>query len=331
MACLTHSSRSVLLMPDLTLFFATDIHGSETCWRKFLNAAKAYHVDVLVMGGDLTGKIIVPIYKTGNGWQATWKEQTYRPETQAELNELIRRIRGPGAYPYLTTWDEMQSVMNDPESERALFTRLKVEVLQSWMALADERLAGTSVRCFVMAGNDDPFEIDEALHGARSVVNGDQLIVQLTDKVAMLSFGTSTITPWHSPRELADDEYMRQVEPLAAQLVAPEWAIFNFHDPPFNSDIDIALKLDEDLRVQYRSTGEALYAMVGSQSVRALVEKYQPLLGLHGHVHEGRGRYKIGRTIGFNPGSDYTEEVLRGVLIRLSDKKGVQDYSFTMG
>ena len=318
-------------MTDLTLFFATDIHGSETCWRKFINAVKAYRVDVLVMGGDLTGKVIVPIYQNGSGWQATWKEQTYRAETQAELDQIKRMIRGPGAYPYVTTRDEMQVVMNDPDAERTLFTRLKVEVLQGWMALADERLAGTNVRCFIMAGNDDPFEIDEALRSARSVVNADQIIVQLTDKIAMLSFGASTITPWRSPRELTDEEYLQQMEPLAAQLIAPEWAIFNFHDPPFNSDIDVALKLDDELRVQYRVTGEAMYACVGSESVRVLIERYQPMLGLHGHVHEGRGRYKIGRTTGFNPGSDYTEEMLRGVLIRLSEKKGIQDYSFTMG
>lgn len=318
-------------MSDLTLFFATDIHGSESCWRKFLNAAKAYKVDVLVMGGDLTGKVIVPIYKTLEGWQTTWKEQSYCVETQAEVEQLKRIIRGPGSYPYLTTQDEMQSIVGDPEAERELFTRLKVEVLQSWMALADERLATTGIRCFVMAGNDDPYEIDAALRSARCVVNADQIIIQLTEKIAMLSFGTSTITPWSSPRELTEEEYFQHVEPLAAQLVSPESAIFNFHDPPFNSDIDVALKLDNELRVQYRSTGEAIYTPVGSHSVRKLVEIYQPMLGLHGHVHEGRGRYKIGRTIGFNPGSDYTEETLRGVLIRLSDKKGVQDYSFTTG
>jgi hypothetical protein len=147
----------------------------------------------------------------------------------------------------------------------------------------------------------------------------------------MLSYGTSTETPWRSPREMSEDEYLRHVEPLVAQLSAPHSAIFNFHDPPFETDIDVAPKLNDDLRVQYRATGEVIYAPVGSKSVRALIEKYQPMLGLHGHVHEGRGRYKLGRTVGFNPGSDYTEGMLRGVLLRLSEQKGVRDFCFTFG
>ena len=182
-----------------------------------------------------------------------------------------------------------------------------------------------------MAGNDDPYELDDVLKRANSVVNADRITVQLTDKIAMLSFGASTVTPWNSPRELTEEEYLEQIEPLVSQLVAPERAIFNFHNPPYNSEIDVALKLDSDLRVQYRSTGEAIYTPVGSHSVRAIIEQHQPMLGLHGHVHEGRGRYKIGRTVGFNPGSDYIESVLRGVLIRVSDEKGLLDYTFTMG
>jgi len=318
-------------MSTLTIFFATDIHGSETCWRKFLNAGKAYHADVLIMGGDLTGKRIVPIYRKQNSWQTTWKDTLYDLETQADLDGLISTIRAPGAYPYITTHDEMEAVFGDPDAERQLFTRLKAEVLQKWMSLADERLAGTGIRCFIMAGNDDPYELDEVLKSAHSVVNADQITVQFTDKMAMLSFGASTTTPWNSPRELTEDAYLQQIEPLVLQLAAPQGAIFNFHNPPYNSEIDVALKLDSDLHVQYRSTGEAIYTPVGSQSVRTIIENYQPLLGLHGHVHEGRGKYKIGRTVGFNPGSDYTEGVLRGVLIRVSDEKGLMDYTFTMG
>ena len=134
-------------MSTLTIFFATDIHGSETCWRKFLNAGKAYRADVLIMGGDLTGKVIVPIYRTNGGWHTTWKDTLYKLETQADLDGLMGAIRAPGAYPYVTTQEEMQVIFGDPEAERQLFTRLKAEVLQQWMFLADERLAGKGIRC----------------------------------------------------------------------------------------------------------------------------------------------------------------------------------------
>ena len=69
-------------------------------------------------------------------------------------------------------------------------------------------------------------------------------------------------------------------------------------------------------------------ASVGSIAVRAAIEKYQPLLGLHGHIHESRSAQKIGRTLCINPGSEYGEGVLRGILLELSSK-GLEDHVFT--
>ena len=39
---------------DYTIFFSSDVHGSEKCWMKFVNAAKFYGAQALVMGGDIT-------------------------------------------------------------------------------------------------------------------------------------------------------------------------------------------------------------------------------------------------------------------------------------
>jgi Icc-related predicted phosphoesterase len=69
---------------------------------------------------------------------------------------------------------------------------------------------------------------------------------------------------------------------------------------------------------------------VGSKAVRTAIEKHYPLLGLHGHVHESRGKTALGRTLCFNPGSFYTEGILTGAVIDL-DKKGVKRWFFFSG
>ena len=147
----------------------------------------------------------------------------------------------------------------------------------------------------------------------------------------MLSLGDSTPTPWDSPREIDEEEYGKVLEQLAAELDVPEGAIFNLHVPPYDSTLDLAPELDEELRVRYSVTGEPKHAPVGARAVRDAIERYQPLAGLHGHVHESRGRAKIGRTVCFNPGSDYQQGVLRGVLLRLSPNRGIRDFTFTTG
>ena len=108
-------------------------------------------------------------------------------------------------------------------------------------------------------------------------------------------------------------------------------AVWNLHMPPHATGIDAAPELDEGLRVQYDSGGEPRMRPVGSVSVRRLVEARQPALALHGHIHEGRGRYKLGRTVGINPGSQYQDGVLMGVLVRVSPTSGVRDVTFTAG
>jgi Icc-related predicted phosphoesterase len=56
---------------------------------------------------------------------------------------------------------------------------------------------------------------------------------------------------------------------------------------------------------------------VGSTAVRDALLGIQPLLGLHGHIHESGGMRRLGRTIAINPGSDYGTGVLNGALITL--------------
>ncbi len=64
---------------------------------------------------------------------------------------------------------------------------------------------------------------------------------------------------------------------------------------------------------------------VGSKAIRVAIEKYQPLLGLHGHIHESKASQYLGRTLLLNPGSEYTEGILRGFFIEY-DSEGIKNY-----
>lgn len=318
-------------MADRFVFFATDVHGSERCFRKWLNASKGYGADVLVLGGDLTGKVIVPVQRRNGGHLARWRDREHRFETREELSAFERAVADAGAYAWHAEPDEAEATFADDEASERLFARLAAERVADWVELAQVRLRESGTKAFVIAGNDDPYEVDEALAGSTALVNADHRIVWIDDWLAMLSVGDSTPTPWNSPREISEERYATLVTGLADQLDESTTAIFNLHVPPFDSTLDLAPELDEHLHVRYTIAGEPRQVPVGGKSVREAIERYQPLAGLHGHVHEGRGRAKIGRTVCFNPGSDYQQGVLRGVLLRLSPKRGVRDFTFTTG
>jgi Icc-related predicted phosphoesterase len=319
---------------ERTIFYVADIHGSDICFRKWLNAGRFYGADVLVIGGDLTGKILLPIYPApgrNGSWTATWQGRHVRLETQAEVSELIRMARDEGSYGYVTTIEEMQAIQASPDLERATFTRLKLDALSAWMRSADERLVDGSIRALVMAGNDDPPEIDGVLASSNRLEDVGGSVVEIAPGVEMASVGESTPTPWRTPRELPDEELGERVRATVESLPLSGVTIWNLHMPPHATGIDAAPELDAELRVKYDSGGEPRMRPVGSTTIRRLVEERQPTLALHGHIHEGRGRYKLGRTVGINPGSQYQDGVLMGVLVRVSATSGVRDITFTVG
>jgi uncharacterized protein len=319
---------------ERTIFYVADIHGSDVCFRKWLNAGRFYGADVLVIGGDLTGKILLPIYPAAgrNGsWTATWRGRQVRLETRSEIDSLIRTARDEGTYGYVTTLDEVAAIQASPDLERSTFTKLKVDALADWIRLADQRLADGSLRAVVMAGNDDPPEIDAVLASSSRLEDVGGRVVEIAPSVHLASIGESTPTPWHTPRELPDEDLGHRVARTVDALPPGGLAIWNLHMPPHATGIDGAPELDADLRVQYDSGGEPRMRPVGSRSIRRLIEDRQPTLALHGHIHEGRGRYRLGRTVGINPGSQYQDGVLMGVLVTVSPSGGVRDVTFTAG
>jgi Icc-related predicted phosphoesterase len=313
----------------MRLFFATDIHGSEVCWRKFLNAGSFHRADVLIMGGDMTGKAMVPITGTDGRFEVTLQEQLHILEGEAEVTAMEKRIADRGYYPIRITPDERDAMAADPTLVDVRFREEMLKGVERWMTVAEDKLKGTDIRCIVSPANDDIFEVDPIIDAAPGVELGEGNALDLAGGFTLLSLGWANPTPWETWRELPEPELRGRLDDLAARAPDPARAIFNVHAPPYNSNLDSAPKLDENMR--YVAGGQALVP-VGSHAVRDAIMAHQPVLSLHGHIHEGRGAVKLGRTLAINPGSVYEDGVLAAAIVDLDDKKGaVKNYVLING
>jgi Icc-related predicted phosphoesterase len=311
------------------IFFVSDLHGSEICFRKFINAGKHYRADVIISGGDVTGKMIVPMIDEENGtYEVTYLGSTVRLKTETQAQELMKNIRNAGFYPIILTREQIAAMTHEDIDQ--LFNREMSRVLSDWVALADDRLRGTGIRCFMMPGNDDRPEVDSSLESSECVVNADGKIVDL-GPVEMVSTGWANMTPWNCPRDVEEDVLAAHLTSLVSGLRDPRKSIFNFHVPPYDSLLDTAPLLDETLRPRLNPGGGIQTAPVGSIAVRQMIETYQPVLGLHGHIHEGRGIMTIGSTTCINPGSEYQAGILRGAVIVISKDGKIVDRALTAG
>jgi Icc-related predicted phosphoesterase len=299
------------------VFFATDIHGSEVCWRKFLNAASFYQADLVILGGDVTGKVMVPITARSGYWEVVVRGEPIRMETKEELERVESQIRNAGSYPAIVTPDELDHLSKD---EGAVDQRFGVEMLRSldrWLDMADGKLKGGQIPCVLNGGNDDIFEIDPVIESSPCVTFAEGKLLDLGG-FHLVSMGWTNPTPWDTFREAPESELAQKIDAVASLVPDMEHAIFNFHAPPYGTGLDEAPALDQQLRPTH---GGAVMKPVGSTAVRDAIQRYQPMLSVHGHIHESRGVKKMGRTLAINPGSVYGDGVLQGALLELNAKK----------
>ncbi len=312
----------------MKIYFATDVHGSEICWKKFLAATKFYEVDTLILGGDMTGKAIVPIIAQGNDtYKVTLLEQVTFLNGKAEVDKMVQTIQNRGYYPYITDPDEVQMIASTPGKTDELFLDQVLKTMQRWMDYADAKLSGTGCCCYVCPGNDDIFEIDPVISSSKFVRSLEGQVIELDEHHEMANSGWSNPTPWDTHREEPDEALLARLEKIIGQVKNPSQAVFNFHPPPYGSGLDEAPELTKDLRPAY--AGRSMIP-VGSHAVMTVIDKYQPLLGLHGHIHESKGTRKYKKTLCINPGSMYEQGMLNGAVIELKPQK-VGNYLLTTG
>jgi uncharacterized protein len=312
----------------MKIFFATDIHGSEVCWRKFLNSAAFYKADMVILGGDVTGKVMVPITDLGGRWKVTVRGQEYTLESAEELENIKKQIRNAGSYPAVVSPDELTHMSQEEGAVDRRFTVEMTESLDRWLDMADGKLRGGEIPCILNGGNDDIWEIDDIIEQSPCVSFAEGKVLDL-DGFSLVSMGWTNPTPWDTFREAPEDELAAKIEAVATQVPDMGRTIFNFHAPPYGTGLDEAPALDSTLRPIH---GGAVMKPVGSMAVRDAIMTHQPMLSVHGHIHESRAVKKMGRTLAINPGSVYGDGVLQGAVIDLNAKKGkVQRYLLVNG
>jgi Icc-related predicted phosphoesterase len=280
-----------------------------------------YKADAALLAGDLTGKAIVPIVQRDGRYETELFGVHRSARGEEELARLERDIADVGYYSFITTTEEAERLANEESDRDVLLQRLMSDRLEGWMTLATDRLSDSSVPLYLIPGNDDDFVIDAILERpGYTPVNADGRVLEMPGDLQLLASGWSNHTPWHTPREETEDELYARLEALAQQVRDPRRSVFMIHVPPHDSGLDTAPLLDENLRPTV-SAGDVLRGPVGSTAVRRLIENYQPLLAVHGHIHESGGERKIGDTLCINPGSEANHGILRGYLIDIGRKR----------
>ena len=304
------------------LFFSVDVHGANSVWRKWLRIPELFGVDALLLCGDLTGKSLVPFIEKGNGkYNAYYFGKNWTLESGKEANEMEKRIQDAGAYTLRCNSDRIKELQNNPEQVEKLMMQMIKDRIHQWMEMLIDKIDLSKVDVVAMPGNDDDREIDEIIKSF-----GDKGVIWcLDDVINILGIPTISLdyvnpTPWDTPREDNEKGMKKRLKKLITKLDDPSQSIFNVHAPPYGTMLDLAPELDANKK-PVTVAGQVNFVHVGSKAVTEAIEKYQPMIGLHGHIHESYGHDKIGNTPIVNPGSEYGEGILRGFIVEIKDKK----------
>ena len=303
------------------ILYGSDFHGSEAVFRKFLASGLQYKVNALMVGGDVTGKAMVPVIHQGGGrYQATLFGDDKTSKTPDELEKLKKSISHVGFYPIVLEQDEAQELENDPAKMGARFEIEMCNRVRDWMKLAEEKLVPQHITLYFMAGNDDLYSIDKVVDEFKHVRNPDMKHFEMDGGYEVVGLSNANLTPWLCARDVDEQELTRKLDMLASMIQKPEVAITILHVPPFNSSLDTCPDLDKDLKI-ITEGGQVVMKSAGSPAVRAFIEKVQPMLSLHGHIHESPGHVHNGRTLMINAGSEYAEGIMKAAIINLENGK----------
>lgn len=302
------------------LLYASDFHGSDAFFRKYLAAALQYQANVLIVGGDVTGKAMIPVIHADGkytGYLFGRKEEACNAQ---ELDKLKQTISNVGFYPIVLEPDEAAELENDPNKMGKRFEMEMIERVRAWLTLAGEKLTPKKIQLFFMPGNDDLYSIDKTIDEFDFVHNPDGKCFQVDDDHEIVGISNANMTPWNCARDIEDDEMERRLEAMGALLQNPARAVVNIHVPPYDCGLDVCPQLDKNLKIM-TGGGQVLMKPVGSTAVRRWIERVQPMLSLHGHIHEAAGHTRLGRTLAINAGSEYAEGIMKAAIINLEKDK----------
>lgn len=303
------------------ILYGSDFHGSEAVFRKFIASGIQYKADVLMVGGDVTGKAMIPITHHGLGrYVGTWFGKETIATDPAEMEKMKKEISSIGFYPIVLEKDEAEELENQPGKMAARFEAEMCRRVCEWMTLAEEKLTPRKMLLYFMAGNDDLASIDTAIAEFKSIRNPDMNHSEIEGGYEVVGLSNANMTPWRCARDVEEDVLEQKLATLTGMIQHPERTIAVLHVPPYGSGLDTCPDLDKNLKMITQG-GQVVMKSAGSHAVKAFIEKVQPMLSLHGHIHESPGHVHIGRTLSINAGSEYAEAILKAAIINLEDGK----------
>ena len=303
------------------ILYGSDFHGSEAVFRKFLSSGFQYKVNALMVGGDVTGKAMIPVIHQGAGrYEATLFGEEKTSSSPDELEKLMKSIGNVGFYPIVLEQDEAQELENDPEKMGVRFEKEMCDRVREWMKLAEEKLVPQHITLYFMPGNDDLQSIDKVVDEFKNICNPDMKHFEMEDGYEVVGLSNANLTPWLCARDVDEQALTRKLDELAAMIQKPERTIAILHVPPFASGLDTCPDLDKNLKI-ITEGGQVVMKSAGSPAVKSFIEKVQPMLSLHGHIHESPGHFHNGRTLMINAGSEYAEGIMKAAIINLENGK----------
>jgi len=306
-------------MKMMRILYGSDFHGSEAAFRKFISSGLQYKANVMIVGGDVTGKAMIPVIHQGEGkYLAHFFGSDHTTSSPEELEKLKRSISNVGFYPIVLEKDEAQELESDPVKMSARFEREMCQRIREWLTLAEEKLVPQNIELYFMAGNDDLASIDETIAEFKHVRNPDMKHFELEGGYELVGNSNANMTPWACARDVEEEELTRKLDILAGMIQNAERTIAVLHVPPLGSGLDTCPELDKELRIITQG-GQVVMKSAGSSAVRAFIEKVQPMLTLHGHIHESPGHARSGRTLSINAGSEYAEGIMKAAIVNLEN------------
>ncbi len=276
---------------------------------------------------------MLPVVEQDDGsFRATYLGREHHLQTEQDVASFEKLSAEAGLYSFRVDQKELAVLESDPQKRDARFQSLMVQRLHDWMRLAEARLEPEGVRLYFTGGNDDPEDLLAAIPSSKWTINAEGDVYEIGGGYTLASCGYSNPTPWQCPRDVSEEELANRLAEVIDQVPEPKKCIFNLHVPPIDSKLDTCPKLDTSTwpPTPLLRNGQTVLFGAGSRAVRDAIEQHQPALGLHGHIHESRNVDRLKRTTCINPGSEYTEGILLGALVLLSDD-GIEDYQLTSG
>ncbi|HET6991658.1 MAG TPA: metallophosphoesterase [Bacteroidia bacterium] len=308
-----------------SILFASDLHGSDIVFRRLIDTAIKNKVEAVLIGGDISGKTLTPIIKrVGGKYETKFLGRNKVVSDGTELSLLQQDIANSGSYSYIVDENDYRKLDTDKVFRAKIFLEQMKLRAKQWIAIAEERLKPKGIRFVIICGNDDDRELDHIIANSSFAENPEKKVITICDNHEVIGESSANKTPFNCPRDIEEDEIESNLRMKLKDIKDVGRSILIIHTPPINSSLDNAPALDKDLKPIVEG-GSHVFKPVGSSAVRKIIEEVQPMLTLHGHIHESPGFCKIGRTYCFNPGSEYNNACLRSYLITM-DRDSVKGH-----